>query len=50
MVNIQFSFVKRSVNSVAHIVAQTTASSAALLVWDNSVPDFLLPTLNSDNS
>ena len=49
MVNLKLSFVKRSVNSVAHSVARASCFMSGPTVWDVITPLFLTPTLLSDH-
>ena len=43
-----FSFVKRSANSVAHIIARAMSSMSSPCEWIVDIPEFLLSSLNSD--
>ena len=49
MVNLKLSFVKRSVNSVAHFIARASCSMSGPTVWDVIPPSFLTPTLLFDH-
>ena len=49
MVNLKLSFVKRSVNSIAHSIAKTSCSMSGPTVWDVIAPSFLTPILLFDH-
>ena len=48
--NLVFSFVKRSVNSVARTIARAMSSMSGPCEWVVDIPKFLLSSLNSDTN